>query len=67
MARPLRIDYTDAVHHPPSISFGETGVIAVDKRGTGDGALRAGIAAWEPAQTKARDEIVAVETTALGG
>ena len=40
--------------------------VAVGKRGTGDGALHAGIAGRESAPAKAREEIGAVEATALG-
>jgi hypothetical protein len=33
MARPLRIEYAGAVYHPPSPSFGETGVMARGNQG----------------------------------
>ena len=45
----------------------DDGVIAVGKRGTGDGTLHAGIPGSQPAAAKARQEIGAVEATALGG
>ena len=41
-------------------------VVAVGKRGTSDGALHAGIPGREPTTTKTRQEIGAVEATALG-
>ena len=45
----------------------DDGVIAVGKRGTGDGPLYASIPGREPIAAQARQEIGAVEATALGG